>query len=70
MLASEIPERREILLPDALLSLEDVNQWVSWLTKMLDEPGGCLKRLRDDQGEYARKLCFNWNAHFLSAVLC
>ena len=26
MLASEIPERREILLPDALLSLEDVNQ--------------------------------------------
>jgi len=70
ILASDIPEHREILPADALLSLEDVNLWASRLANILDEPDSCLKLLRDAQDECARKLCFNWDALFLSAVLC
>jgi glycosyltransferase involved in cell wall biosynthesis len=70
VLASDIPEHREILPADALLSLEDVNQWVSRLAKILDEPDSSLRKLRDAQNDCAKKLYFDWNARFLSSVLC
>ena len=70
VLASDIPEHREILSTEALLALEDVNQWVSRLAKILDEPVSSLSKLLDAQCHCAGKLYFDWNAHFLSSVLC
>lgn len=69
VLASDIPEHREILAEDALIPLQEFDQWTSRLAKILESPDSSLRILREAQDNCAEKLCFDWNAHFLSAVL-
>lgn len=68
VLASDIPEHREILPQEALLSLESVNLWETRLAEILNEPDNCLRKLREEQDKCAVELCFDWDTCFLSAV--
>ncbi len=69
VLASDIPEHREILPQSSLLPLDDIQRWVEKLKQIVAEPVPRLATLRNQQRERAARFCFDWGKTMVDAVL-
>jgi len=69
VLASDIPEHREILPNDSLLLLEDPMIWANRLRAILEDPDHELKKLLDFQEPYAKYLTFDWDREICMRIL-
>lgn len=69
ILASNLPELREILPSSSLLSLENPERWGTRLKEIIKNPSSCLSEMLTAQQPYAEKLCFDWNERIVDAIL-
>lgn len=69
VLASDIPEHREILDLASLLPAEDERAWSEKLKKILTATSDSLMSLRRQQQRCAEKLRFDWDAEILKRIL-
>jgi glycosyltransferase involved in cell wall biosynthesis len=69
ILASDIPEHREILSENNLLSIHHPRVWIDRLEKILQEPEIKLKRIMHSQFPYAQRLYFDWNDKICKLIL-
>ena len=69
VLASDIPEHREILPLDCLLSPYEPLTWLDRLQKILQEPNLELKKICVSQFPYAKILYFDWNKTICKHIL-
>jgi glycosyltransferase involved in cell wall biosynthesis len=69
VLASDIPEHREILEPTSLLLDDDENAWTERLGTIVTTAPASLQSLRELQQQCARKLKFDWNAEVIRKIL-
>jgi glycosyltransferase involved in cell wall biosynthesis len=68
VLASDIPEHREILPASSLLPLDDAKRWVQALREIAAEPSR-LASLRERQDAAAAPLRFDWDKAVVTAIL-
>ena len=69
VLASDIPEHREILSQWNLLSLSDLMMWVNAIKTILENIPGSLEKLRGEQYQVASRLRFDWEDEMRMLVL-
>lgn len=69
ILASDIPEHREILSENNLLPIHNSMTWVERLEKILQVPEIELKRIMNSQLPYAQRLYFDWNDKICKLIL-
>lgn len=69
VLASDIPEHREILDLASLLPADDERAWSDKLKKILTATSYNLMSLRRQQQQCAEKLHFDWDAEILKRIL-
>lgn len=69
VLASDIPEHREILPPFSLLPVNGVHAWVQALTNIIADPSRQLIVLRDLQNRTVAPLRFDWEKTIVAAIL-
>jgi glycosyltransferase involved in cell wall biosynthesis len=69
VLASDIPEHREILDLGSLLPADDDGAWSEKIKKILMQPSESLMSLRRQQQQYAEELRFDWEAEILKRIL-
>jgi hypothetical protein len=61
VLASEIPEHREILPPESLISPHREVLWLQRLQELIGKPNIELPKMSEAQFPYAKRLQFDWN---------
>ena len=69
VLASDIPEHREILPDDNLVAGNTLESWNRSLAEILANPAGGIKRLVESQSEYTQKLRFDWDTRIRELIL-
>jgi glycosyltransferase involved in cell wall biosynthesis len=69
ILASDIPEHREILSENNLLFIHNSMTWADRLEKILQVPEIELKRIMNSQLPYARRLYFDWDDKICKLIL-
>lgn len=69
VLASDIPEHRELLPHQNLLSAREPRAWVRVLHHIVQQPRETLDRLRTSQTESSLRLRFDWDQAFSTTVL-
>jgi len=69
VLASDIPEHREVLPAVSLLPIEDVSHWVNAVRIIVQEPGQRLEALRNLQHGTTERLRFDWERVMVQAIL-
>lgn len=69
VLASDIPEHREITSLENLLSLNDQSQWHHILNKILSSPKSELTKLCNSQSPFAEKFVFDWDKKVCKLIL-
>jgi len=69
VLASDIPEHREILDLAPLLPADDEGAWSEKIRKILMQPSDSLMSLRRQQQQCAEKLRFDWDAEIVKRIL-
>lgn len=69
VLASDIPEHREILDLASLLPADDEGAWSDKIRKILMQPSDSLISLRRQQQQCAEKLRFDWDAEIVKRIL-
>ncbi len=69
VLASDIPEHREILPGTCLLGLEDRKSWLQYMQAVIQEKEVTLSRLRAEQAEHTSRLRFDWDSEVVKNIL-
>jgi glycosyltransferase involved in cell wall biosynthesis len=69
VLASDIPEHREILPEANLLLLDNPEIWAERLSAIIENPAQELKKLIDFQKPYADCLTFDWDREICECIL-
>jgi glycosyltransferase involved in cell wall biosynthesis len=69
VLASDIPEHREVLPIEDLLPADTPFAWAERLRTILNERGVLLRMLVNRQLEFAEKLAFDWDAAVTKIIL-
>jgi glycosyltransferase involved in cell wall biosynthesis len=69
VLASDIPEHREILSPLTLYSPIQPTAWRNALNKILHNPAEQLTEMRAAQKQMTNRLRFNWDKQVVEAIL-
>jgi glycosyltransferase involved in cell wall biosynthesis len=69
VLASNIPEHREILPVDSLVAANSMDAWVGAIDRLLADPQGVAQRLVRDQTSYTQTLRFDWNCRVTELIL-
>lgn len=69
VLASDIPEHKEILPAYNLLSIDSYRSWVKELKGIIFDADGELHKLRVSQIPYAEKLNFDWESEVCKHIL-
>jgi len=69
IIASDIPEHREILPPICLLSLSDLDAWQKTITNLYSDPEIGRNKLIKAQQDSVKYLCFDWDKAICSRVL-
>ncbi len=69
VIASDIPEHREILPPICLLSLSDLDAWQKTITNLYSDPEIWRDKLIKAQQDSVKNLCFDWDEAICSRVL-
>ena len=69
VIASDIPEHREILPPICLLSLSDMDAWQKTITNLYSDPEIWRDKLIKAQQDSVEYLCFDWDKAICSMVL-
>ena len=69
VLASDIPEHREILPLDNLLSIEQPSLWIERLHKILKNSDRELTKICKQQLPYAARLKFDWDQEICKRIL-
>ena len=67
VLASDIPEHREVLPESCLLAL-DATVWSDAISGILEHPDSRLQSLVNDLRPYKDKLSFDWKKHFVNVL--
>ena len=70
VIASDIPEHREILPKRNLCSITDIDEWKECLRSIIEEPNYALMQLRKNQIQSANELMFDWNSEVRKRILC
>ena len=70
VIASDIPEHREILPKNSLYPLDDIDAWKSVLKAMIEKPSYVFTQLKDSQKRAANKLMFDWDSEVRKRILC
>jgi hypothetical protein len=69
VLASDIPEHKEILPLQNLISIDSPELWVKSINKILLNANTMLIKLLDSQTPYAKRLCFDWEMEISKRIL-
>jgi glycosyltransferase involved in cell wall biosynthesis len=69
ILASDIPEHREILPQSCLLPVDDVTAWRKALQRLIVICPKSLMQMRQIQHHAALKLCFDWDREICQSIL-
>ena len=69
VLASDIPEHKEILPSYNLISIDDSRYWAKSINEILFDVHSMLAKLRESQTPYAEKLCFDWDSEMCKRIL-
>ena len=69
VLASDIPEHREILPATSLLSIETPEKWVARIKEIVADPFTALSTMRTAQQPYAERLCFDWDERIVNIIV-
>ena len=69
VIASDIPEHREILPSICLLSLSDLDAWQKTITNLYSDPKIGRDKLIKAQQDSVKNLCFDWDEAICSRVL-
>ena len=69
VLASDIPEHREILPPESLISPHSELLWLQRLQKLIGKPNMELQKMSETQFRYAKRLQFDWNEIICKHIL-
>jgi glycosyltransferase involved in cell wall biosynthesis len=69
VLASDIPEHREILPAESLLPIDDLNSWRAAIARADGDPRAVLTELARLQDRYAETLRFDWDARVRQLIL-
>ncbi len=69
VLASDIPEHREILPLTNLLSIENSEEWASRIKMVLADPESSLSDIFIAQQPYAEQLCFDWDERIVNMIV-
>jgi len=69
VIASDIPEHREILPPICLLSLSDLDAWQKAIKTLFSDPEVGRDKLIKAQQNFVECLCFDWDEAICSKVL-
>jgi len=69
IIASDIPEHREILPPICLLSLSDLDAWQKTITNLYSDPEIGRHKLIKAQQDSVKNLCFDWDNAICSMIL-
>ena len=69
IIASDIPEHREILPSICLLPLSDLDAWQNTMTNLYSNPDIEREKLIKVQQDSVNNLCFDWNEEICSMVL-
>lgn len=69
VLASDIPEHREILPENYLLDLENENVWIEYILKVIQNKEALLSQLQKEQAAYTTRLRFDWDAEVVEKIL-
>ncbi len=68
VIASDIPEHREILPSSTLLPLESIDVWSEKINEILIDPGITLEALRKSQRESRQQLIFDWDDRIVKNI--
>jgi len=69
VLASDIPEHREILSSSCLLGLTEKKSWVKYMQRVVQEKENILSRLREEQSRHSNHLRFDWDGEVVKRIL-
>ncbi len=69
VVASDIPEHREILPGNCLLDLEDEKAWVQYILTVINKKEFILSQLQKEQAAYTTRLRFDWDAEIVEKIL-
>lgn len=70
VIASDIPEHREILPESNLINTLDLSSWVKQMKKVAENPKNMLAAICSRQSAKLNTLSFDWDAHIRSIILC
>ncbi len=69
VLASDIPEHRELLHRRNLLPLDDLEAWCRRINLVLKDPESELARLFESASAAANRFRFDWDREMLEAIV-
>ncbi len=69
VLASDIPEHREILPAAHLLDSDDRQVWIERIQTLIQEKETGLRLLREEQAQHTARLRFDWDAEVVKKIL-
>lgn len=69
VIASDIPEHREILPSRYLVSSTDVGAWSAAIIDLSDCDNQPLNQIIEEQAHFADRLRFDWDSHFVDKVI-
>jgi len=69
ILASNIPEHKEILPSYNLINIDGPKYWVETINEILFDVDTRLTKLLESQAPYAEKLCFDWEKEMRKRIL-
>ncbi len=69
VLASDIPEHREILHSEGVIELNDIQAWVKKIRKIINSPQLEITNLIIVERKLARKLVFDWDQYVVKNIL-
>ncbi len=69
VIASDIPEHREILPIENLIHLENEARWVNRINKIVSSSEVEIKKIYSKQVDYAKKLEFDWDSQICNIII-
>ncbi len=69
VLASDIPEHREILPEGSLIPLDDAALWIEQIQALLTKPERGLAELAQKQSNCAGRFIFNWDQQVCACIV-
>lgn len=70
VIASDIPEHRELLPADYLLDPLDAVAWTDKFAEIASNPAQCLSKIYKDCSVQTRKLSFDWDTKIVEIIIC